>query len=253
MKPSFACFAFLLFCVLVQFCFSQQIEPKPVLIDEVEGRLCGDPWKARLDNFAVALSNEPNSRGYIILYGTADESENQQFLIFFKTYLSLVRDISKDRLIVLRGNSGEKMRVQLWFVPIGAEVKPSEQYKPVTFSQPTILRTVWYDDKGSYFNDGGGLMNDACAAFSVSGFANILKENSNLLGYLVIFTDFRRGANKADKAARYALRDLRKFKAPMNRIKTFYGGNRREAEIEFWLVPEGQKLPKAALDKRKAS
>lgn len=253
MKRNYGCLAFLLLSVFAQFCFSEQIESKPILVDEIEGKLCGDPWKSRLDNFAVSLYNEPNKHGYIIFYGISDEGENQQYLRFFKSYLLEARGISKNRLLILRGKNREKMRVELWIAQNGLEVKPNEQYKFDGYSTPMIFSKSGLANNGSYDDYEVGLEGDFCSGFRVLEFADILKENPNLSGYLVIYTKFGKGTKTADKGARYALRDLRKIKAPLERIKTVYGGNRQEAEIELWLVPEGHKLPKPTLEKRKAS
>jgi hypothetical protein len=248
MKLNYIFFTFLFLSGFVQFCFSQQIVPKAVLFDEVDDRLCGDPWKSRLDNFAVNLNNKPDSRGFIIFYGELDESVNRQYLHFFKYYLTEARAITKDRLFISRGNSQEKMRVELWLVPNGEDVKPKEGYKSINFSKPTILNKGWYYPNVNF--EDSGLISDGCVLFYFSGFAEVLKENQNLAGYIVIYTEFGSGAKTADRSARIAFRNLKQLIVPINRVKTVYGGNRQNGEIELWLVPEGQKLPNPTPDKR---
>ena len=78
--------------------------------------------KARLDNFAVALQNDPNARGYIVVYGSRrgrpDEASRRGER--GRAYLTNERGIGSERVVVLTGGPQEQLRVELWIVPAGA-------------------------------------------------------------------------------------------------------------------------------------
>ena len=75
--------------------------------------------KARLDNFAIQLQNEPNAQGYIIGYGSCG-SEGQERGNRAKDYLVNTRGIDAGRLVVVDGGCMPELKVELWIVPSGA-------------------------------------------------------------------------------------------------------------------------------------
>src|SRR5437773_2309334 len=82
-----------------------------------EHRMSDD--KARLDNFAIQLQNEPTSQGYIIGYGSCD-AEGQTRANRAKDYLVNTRGIDAGRLVVVDGGCMPELKVELWVVPSGA-------------------------------------------------------------------------------------------------------------------------------------
>jgi len=95
---------------------------KPVAVarkfDEY-GNIRFNDEKARLDNFAIALQNEPGSRGAIVGYGSCDE-EGQKRAQRAKDYLVNTRGIDAGRIDVIDGGCLPELQVQLWIVPQGA-------------------------------------------------------------------------------------------------------------------------------------
>ena len=75
--------------------------------------------KARLDNYAIQLQNEPTSQGYIIAFGSCD-AEGQTRGNRAKDYLVNTRGIDAGRLVVVDGGCMPELKVQLWIVPQGA-------------------------------------------------------------------------------------------------------------------------------------
>ncbi len=75
--------------------------------------------KARLDNFAVQLQNEPGATGYIIGYGTCD-AEGETRANRAKDYLVNTRGIDASRIVVVNGGCTPELTVQLWIQPQGA-------------------------------------------------------------------------------------------------------------------------------------
>jgi PKD-like domain len=91
---------------------------KPRLFDEY-GNIRFNDEKARLDNYAIQLQNEPTAQGYIIAYGSCD-AEGQTRGNRAKDYLVNTRGIDAGRLVVVDGGCMPELKVQLWIVPQGA-------------------------------------------------------------------------------------------------------------------------------------
>jgi hypothetical protein len=75
--------------------------------------------KARLDNFAIQLQNEPTAQGYIIGYGACD-AEGLTRANRAKDYLVNTRGIDAGRLVTTDAGCLPNLQVQLWIVPQGA-------------------------------------------------------------------------------------------------------------------------------------
>src|SRR6185436_15625603 len=94
--------------------------PKPVSqkFDEY-GNIRFNDEKARLDNYAIQLQNQPGSTATIIVYGTC-AGEGQQRGDRAKDYLVNTRGIDAGRITVIDGGCRADLTVQLWIVPAGA-------------------------------------------------------------------------------------------------------------------------------------
>jgi hypothetical protein len=94
---------------------------KPVLPTKFDtyGNIRFNDEKARLDNFAIQLQNDPTSQGYIIGYGSCD-AEGQTRANRAKDYLVNTRGIDASRIVVVDGGCMPELRVDLWIVPSGA-------------------------------------------------------------------------------------------------------------------------------------
>ena len=90
-------------------------------IDEY-GNIRFNDEKARLDNFAIELQNDPTSQGYLICYGgrRGRAGEAQRRCDRAKDYLVTTRGISADRIVTVDGGYRENLTVELWIVPQGA-------------------------------------------------------------------------------------------------------------------------------------
>lgn len=82
-----------------------------------------DDTKARLDNLAIELQNNPTSQGYIIVYsGTSSRTGQADRLITrAKDYLVTTRGIDASRLNVINGGYRDTDYFELWVVPQGAQ------------------------------------------------------------------------------------------------------------------------------------
>src|SRR5207237_10676162 len=90
----------------------------PVKFDTY-GNIRFNDEKARLDNFAIQLQNEPTAQGYIIGYGSCD-AEGQTRANRAKDYLVNTRGIDAGRITVIDGGCMPELKVELWVCPSGA-------------------------------------------------------------------------------------------------------------------------------------
>jgi len=91
---------------------------QPTKFDEY-GNIRFNDEKARLDNYAIQLQNDPTSTGTIIVYGSC-EGEAQSRGDRAKDYLVNTRGIEAGRITVVDGGCRSDLTVQLWIVPQGA-------------------------------------------------------------------------------------------------------------------------------------
>ena len=83
-----------------------------------------DDQKARLDNLAVELQNDPSANAYIFGYGgrSSRTGEADRLLTRARDYLVNQRAIDASRVIVVNGGFREEDCVEMWIVPRGAAV-----------------------------------------------------------------------------------------------------------------------------------
>ena len=98
-----------------------------------EGIICGLPLdnygdinfedeQARLDNFAIQLTNEPDATGYIFVYAgrRTYEGEAEEHLIRARRHLVEYREIDADRVVTINGGYKEELNTILIIAPKGA-------------------------------------------------------------------------------------------------------------------------------------
>ncbi len=81
-----------------------------------------DDQKARLDNLAVELQNDPSTTTYVIAYGGRTSRVGQADLLGGRArdYLVSNRGIDQSRITVINGGFREEDCVELWVIPSGA-------------------------------------------------------------------------------------------------------------------------------------
>ncbi|HJQ30954.1 MAG TPA: hypothetical protein VJ866_02175 [Pyrinomonadaceae bacterium] len=79
--------------------------------------------KARLDNFAIELQNDPTAQGYLICYGgrRASRVAARRRCERAKNFLVVSRGVDPARLVALEGGYVQSLTVELWIVPSGAQ------------------------------------------------------------------------------------------------------------------------------------
>src|SRR6185503_7778641 len=92
-----------------------------------------DDQKARLDNLAVELQNDPSSTTYIFAYGgrTIRGGHADRLIVRARDYLVGQRGIDGSRMILASGGFREEDCVEVWIVPQGAKApQPSPTVQP---------------------------------------------------------------------------------------------------------------------------
>ena len=107
-------------CESTRSCTFSIAQPPPLArkFDEY-GDLRFNDEKARLDNFAIQLQQEPGSQGYYVIFGSC-EGEADQRSARAVDYLVNNRGIDRGRITVVNGGCRETLLVELWIAPPGA-------------------------------------------------------------------------------------------------------------------------------------
>lgn len=100
--------------------------PIALLFDEFPFRAFDDD-KARMDNLAIEMQNDPNIQGYIIMYqGTDSRSQKNGDVSKLSRraldYLVKVRGVDPSRIQIVRGGSRPTTTYQFWLVPPGSDL-----------------------------------------------------------------------------------------------------------------------------------
>ena len=100
------------------------LEKKSIVAQEFDecNNCTFDDQKARLDNLAVELQNDPTTRAYVIAYGgrMSPLGQVEKLMSRARDYLVTQRGIDASRLVVVNGGFREEDSVELWLVPSGA-------------------------------------------------------------------------------------------------------------------------------------
>jgi len=104
-----------------------------------------DDLKARLDNLAVELQNDPTTTTYVFAYGgrTSVVGQADRLLVRARDYLVTQRGIDASRIILVNGGYREEDCVEVWIVPRGAtppQPTPTVQPSEVRPSKPIPAR-----------------------------------------------------------------------------------------------------------------
>lgn len=209
--------------LFIQICIAQET-PKAILVDSFGAITCEDVL-ARNDNFMTELSNNPNSQGYVVIYpkkGSFKQALSFEKLISGSIYF---RRFDRSRVTFVRGSQTDEFKVELWRVPPGAETSSFTEEKWIDLAQ-SLTKPFVYASLSS---------EDICPTFSPETYADLLKNNPDLRGHIVIF-------NKSKKEAETEKKEWLKLftedqKVPKNRLKFFFAKNDGYPEVEFWIVP----------------
>jgi hypothetical protein len=119
--------------------FAQESSQVSRKIDEFIGEVDRGDLKARLDNFAIELQNQPGALGHVIVYRSRRDppSISQRYALLARDYLVKQRGIARNRLVTVDGGRSGCLMYELWVVPPGA-APPERRF---TYKYPLEGRT----------------------------------------------------------------------------------------------------------------
>jgi hypothetical protein len=99
--------------------------PEPLRPFDTFGPLPNDDVRGRLDNYFVALRNDPTARGYIVIDGPERDAARRETLI--RNHMRL-RRFPTDRITIVRGDaSAGEIFTRLYVIPAGRSESDIEQ------------------------------------------------------------------------------------------------------------------------------
>jgi hypothetical protein len=217
--------------------------------------------KAHLDNFAIQLQSEPDTRAFIIVYRSRRDLPglSSRLARRMRDYLVDSRGISAERVITVDGGRASSLVQELWIVPVGATPTPrSDAYS----NQLVDTESAWKFDE-YYYPLPNGI--DEYAGDSLEAFAEALRKQPDSQAYIVAYPQYyieRWELNKVGRKTRTRQRirqdrpgtslkilkevkaDLvKRYRVAVSRIKVMNGGYRKQRQIELWIVPRGEHAP----------
>jgi hypothetical protein len=121
--------------------------PSPTRGIDEYGNISFEDEKARLDNLAIELQNDPTAKGYITCYGgrVGRAGAARRRCERAKRYLSGHRHIPPAQIVLVDGGYREDLTVTLWMVPPGASPpspSPTVDPREVRFVKGKKKRTA---------------------------------------------------------------------------------------------------------------
>ena len=117
-----------------------QVAPPPIACGlgfDAFGDIKFEDEKARLDNFAIQLTNEPLSSGYILMTAGQETFQNEaaKRLDRTRSYLVNVRGIDSERVITLDCGFTTDLTVKLYIAPLGSTPPPCSIFIEIPISE----------------------------------------------------------------------------------------------------------------------
>lgn len=228
---------------------AQERHDAAILFDEF-GAVGGCDGSARLDNYFVELSRDPNNRGYVVGYGPEGEGSGTGKYVVQETkrYMVDVRGLDANRIEFVYGGRAadpKSIRTELYVVPPGAAT-------PNVNRHPTRLPLVngKYTDYQGYEGWGDGTGPPEYGNVTFAGFADLMKNQPDSVAYIVAYSYAIATPGAWRRIARRDAEDLAGRGLSADRLNIVYGGHRRSSDdesstayLELWLVPKGSPAP----------
>lgn len=248
---------------------SAQTEKNPAQKLDEFGDILSSDLMARLDNFAVHLQNQPNARGFLIVYRTRRDIAglNHRLAMRMKDYLVNTRGIESERLATVDGGIAEDLTQELWIVPPGTAPVPRSEAQ-IGYAQPPD--SAWKFDEYAFLPLGqyrkfAIKRNREAEVEYLEAFANEVKKQPKQLACIIAYAQYNPHPQQvyweggrynphpdvrldppATARNRLALDKKylnRVYGLPASSVKMIDGGYRKRRSIEFWIVPPGEPLP----------
>ena len=216
--------------------------------------------KARADNFAIALQNEPAAKGFIIVYRSRRDLRgiSYRYAHRIQEYLVNTRGIEKARLVALDGGEADCLSQEFWIVPPGTTLKPRSDAYQRNFTD------IDSAEKFDEFTWGGDDLAPGVWSEELEAYATALRDQRRARAYLIAYAGYyvqRAYHDRNGKQRRYSQVDrdpqgtarkvlkqaqrllVREYHFSLSRIRLINGGYRKWGSIELWIVPRGEHAP----------
>ena len=238
MRTVAAVLGFFLVCGAVS---AQSRKPVATRFDQF-GKVGHCDLGARLDNFAIQLQNTRGSKANIIAYGPEGEGPGtgRYFLELIKDYFVNVRGFKPNRVKTIYGGRNTDLTqpvIELWIVPKGAaSPEPQKHETHLDSFKGLFADEAARDDLGLYYLDemGPGIPGTTDASF-----ADILNEQKNATGYIVVYSGEDSTPGEWRRIAQSQIDHFKAFKLEANRFKMIFGGHQKESRLQLWISPDG--------------
>ena len=256
----------ILLCLLtLQSVAAQKSNPAARKFDEFGDTDLSD-IAARLDNYAIALQNEPGTKAFLIVYRTRRDLPGLSSSLagWMKRYLLGTRGFDPSRVVAVDGGVAGCLAQELWVVPPGTAPTPRSDAYQRNFELTEVPRLFYRGDYSA--KDFEAASYDFEVNNSFEGFAKALRREPRTVGYLIAYAGHRiedlseyndrnvlikksrriltQPASSARNAlAKYKTELAREYRVPPSRIRTVFGGYRPWPGIDLWLAPPDSRGP----------
>lgn len=215
--------------------------------------------KARADNFAIALQNDPAAKGFIIVYRSRRDVPgiSYRYAHRIQEYLVNSRGIEKDRVVAIDGGEADCLSQEFWIVPPGTTLTPRNDAYQRNFTD------IDSAEKFDEFTWGGDDLAPGIWSDELEAYATALRAQPGARAYVIAYEGYyvqrtyerdgkRRRYSQLDRdppgTARKVLRQaqrllVREYHFSPSRIRLTNGGYRRWGSLELWIVPRGEHAP----------
>lgn len=229
------------------------------LIDNL-GHENSETWEKRTEGVRWGIKDNPTAKAYVIIQRGKKDSIGYSIRLAerLKNHFNKYLGLPNEKFVILIGEqTSSTQNTGLWLVPNGSEppldksieeyINPNESIKFDEFIYPNPLYVPICCAIDGYKKQ------ESLA--SINEFAEILKENHNFNAYLIFYGQYCPDCSISSsfdspkvinriltKEKNYLIKN---HKINSSRIFTINGGYREWQEIELWLIPKGEKPPKA--------
>lgn len=211
------------------------------------GQLRYEDHIARLDNYAIQLQEEPQMRGYIVVY--APKSASKEIRDSIKEYLVNTRGIAASRVKTVYAGYNRDLaepRIQLHILPqdMTFDVEKHDENlegfrgKLVEYNYDDEVEIVSDTVSDEEESDVPSFGNVAFAAFD-----EILKAQKNATGYILAFNGADAVPGAWQRVGQSTFEALKKFGVEPGRLNIAYGGQSKETQVQLWIMPKGETPP----------
>jgi hypothetical protein len=227
---------------------------------------------ARLDNFAIALQNEPQQKGFIMVYRSRRDLPGLSSALaeWSKNYLVYNRGFAEGRIIAIDGGIADCVSQEFWLVPLGAAPTARSDAYDSTFEDLESTRKFYADS--FYARDFVAETYSFDVSNAFEGYSQALRKAPKSFAYLIGYagyrteyiSEFNKNGIEIKRRRRVIIEPVRearrqiarekallvnKYKIPASRIRTTFGGYRDWPTMELWIVPGGAHAPIATPNK----